>query len=84
MINTYHKYVPNYLEKYKNNTIIPLLKNFDPKIVDYNIKDFSNHESYDKHFRYKIIKMREFIKAPRLEINANTMKMASHRKLNKK
>ena len=63
MISVYHKYVPDYLEKYKNNTITPLLKNFDPKIVDYNIKDFSNHESYDKHFRYKIIKMREFIKA---------------------
>lgn len=28
--------------------------------------------------------MREFIKAPRLEINVNTTKMASHRKLNKK
>jgi hypothetical protein len=63
MIETYHRYVPNYLDKYKDNTIHPIIKDFDPEIVDYSINDFINHESYDKHFRYKILKMNEFIKA---------------------
>lgn len=62
MLSTYHKYVTDYFEKYKDGTINPLIKDFDPEVVDYSIKDFNNHESYDKHFRYKIIKMREFIK----------------------
>ena len=63
MLSTYHKYMTDYFERYKNNTIHPIARDFDPEVVDYSIKNFMNHESYDKHFRYKIMKMREFIKA---------------------
>lgn len=63
MLATYHKYIPDYLEKYKNGTINPIIKDFDPTIVDYTIKNYHKSEEYDDHFRYKIAKMKEFIKA---------------------
>jgi hypothetical protein len=63
MLASYHKYVPDYLERYKNGTINPMVKDFDPTIVDYTIKDYQKSEEYDDHFRYKIAKMKEFIKA---------------------
>lgn len=40
MLAAYHKYVPDYLERYKNNTIPEIVKNFNPKIVEYSIKDY--------------------------------------------
>ena len=40
MLAAYHKYVPNYLEKYKDGTIPDEVKNFVPEIVDYSIKDY--------------------------------------------
>ena len=63
MIEVYHKYIPNYLDKYREGTIIELLKNFEPNIVDYNIKDFVRSPEYNDHFKYKIEKMKEFIRA---------------------
>ena len=63
MLAAYHKYVPDYMDRYRNDTINPLVKNFDPTIVDYNIKNYQKSEEYDDHFKYKIAKMREFIKA---------------------
>ena len=44
MIEVYHKYIPNYLNKYREGTISDFLKNFEPEIVDYNIKDFKRGE----------------------------------------
>lgn len=63
MLATYHKYIPDYLEKYKNGTINPIVRDFDPTVVDYTIKNYQKSEEYDDHFRYKIAKMKEFIKA---------------------
>lgn len=63
MLAAYHKYVPDYLEKYKNGTINPMVRDFDPTVVDYTIDNYHKSEEYDDHFRYKIAKMREFIKA---------------------
>lgn len=40
MLAAYHKYVPDYLERYKNKTIPEIVKNFNPKIVDYSIKNY--------------------------------------------
>ena len=63
MIEVYHKYIPNYLNKYREGTISDFLKNFEPEIVDYNIKDFKRSPEYSDHFKYKIEKMKEFIRA---------------------
>ena len=40
MLAAYHKYVPDYLEKYKDGTVPNIVKNFVPQIVDYSIKDY--------------------------------------------
>jgi hypothetical protein len=63
MIEVYHKYIPNYLDKYREGTIIDFLKNFEPDIVDYDIKNFVRSPEYNDHFKYKIEKMKEFIRA---------------------
>lgn len=63
MIEVYHKYIPNYLDKYREGTIIEFLKNFEPDIVDYDIKNFVRSPEYNDHFKYKIEKMKEFIRA---------------------
>ena len=63
MLAAYHKYVPDYLARYKEGTINPIVKDFDPTIVNYNIKDYHNSVEYDDHFKYKIAKMKEYIKA---------------------
>lgn len=63
MLEVYHKYVPQYLDKYREGTILEFLKNFEPDVVDYNIKDFVRSPEYKDHFKYKIEKMKEFIKA---------------------
>ena len=63
MLEVYHKYMPNLLEKYEDGTVNEIAKNFDPPIVDYTIKDFNDSEYYSDHFKYKIAKMKEFIAA---------------------
>jgi hypothetical protein len=40
MLAAYHKYVPDYLERYQNGTVSDIVKNFNPQIVDYSIKDY--------------------------------------------
>lgn len=50
MLAAYHKYVPDYLERYKNGTINPLVKNFNPKIVKYSIKDYRKGLMYNENF----------------------------------
>lgn len=40
ILATYHKYVPNYLDKYRNGTIPDIVKYYDPPLVDYSIKDY--------------------------------------------
>ena len=62
ILEVYHKYNPNFLDKYKDDTILDIVKNYEPEIVDYDIKNFSKYNEYDDHFKYKIEKMWEFIK----------------------
>lgn len=40
MLAAYHKYVPDYLERYKNGSIPDLVKDFIPHITYYSIKDY--------------------------------------------
>ena len=63
MIEVYHKYIPDYLDKYREGTISEFLKNFEPDIVEYTIKNFEKSPMHSDHFRYKIEKMKEFIRA---------------------
>ena len=63
MLDTYHKYMPNLLEKYEDGTINETVLNFEPDYVDYTIKNFQQYELYDDHFKYKIGKMKEYIRA---------------------
>ena len=63
IIEVYHKYMPDYLERYKNGLIPQELLNFEPPKVEYSIKDFQLFNSADSHFVYKVEKMKEFIRA---------------------
>ena len=40
MLAAYHKYVPDYLERYENGTINPMVRDFNPRIVEYSIKNY--------------------------------------------
>ena len=40
MFAAYHKYVPHYLDKYRDGTILDEIKKFNPLIVPYSIKDY--------------------------------------------
>lgn len=62
ILEVYHKYVPNFLDKYRDDTILDIIKNYEPEIIDYDIKNFNKFNEYDDHFKYKIEKMWEFIK----------------------
>lgn len=63
MLDAYHKYTPNYLDKYKNNSIPDIIKYFEPNHIDYTINNYQHHEDYDNHFKYKINKLWEFIQS---------------------
>lgn len=62
MLDSYQKYVTNYLDKYKNGTIPDIVKNFEPEYIDYTINNYHSHSEFDDHFKYKINKMWDFIK----------------------
>jgi hypothetical protein len=40
MLAAYHKYVPHYLDKYRDGSIPSMVKKFNPLIVPYSIKDY--------------------------------------------
>ena len=40
ILAAYHKYVPDYLDRYRQGTINELVKNYNPKVVDYSIKNY--------------------------------------------
>lgn len=63
ILDVYHKYTPDYLDKYKNGTIPEFIKNFEPPVVEYDINNYNNLNYPDNHFKYKIDKMWEFIKS---------------------
>lgn len=59
-LSLYYKFTTNILEKYKNNSIPDIIKNFQPQKYTYNIKDFNNSIIFDDHFKYKIDKLRQW------------------------
>ena len=63
LLEVYHKYVPDYLDKYRDGTILESIKNYVPTLVEYSIEDYQKSEEYDDHFKYKVNRMKEFIKA---------------------
>lgn len=63
VLEVYHKYMPNYLEKYEDGSIPELLETYEPLKVEYSIKDFQMFNSTDSHFVYKVEKMKEFIRS---------------------
>ena len=63
IIEVYHKYMPDYLERYQKGLIPKELLEFEPPVVNYSIKDFKLFNSADSHFVYKVEKMKEFIRA---------------------
>ena len=63
IIEVYQKYMPDYLERYKDGKIPEELLNFEPPKVEYSIKDFKLFNSANSHFVYKVEKMKEFIRA---------------------
>ena len=48
MLAAYHKYVPDYLERYKNDTVSTIVKEFIPGIVDYTIRNYRAGLAYNK------------------------------------
>ena len=63
IVEVYQKYMYDYLERYRDGKIPQILVDYEPPIVDYNIKDFRLFNLTDSHFVYKVEKMREFIRA---------------------
>ena len=63
MIDVYYKYMPDYLDRYREGLIPETLTNFEPPVVDYSIKDFQLFNLPGSHFVYKIEKMKEFMQA---------------------
>lgn len=61
-LSLYYKFTSNILDKYKNQSIPNIIKQFDPKVYNYNIKDFEASDYYDDHFKYKIETLRSWIK----------------------
>jgi len=50
MLAAYHKYVPHYLEKYRDGTILDEIKKFNPLLVPYSIKDYRKGLMKNKDF----------------------------------
>ena len=63
IVEVYHKYMEDYLDRYRDGRIPEELLNFNPPEVQYSINDFKLFNSSDSHFVYKVEKMKEFIRA---------------------
>lgn len=59
----YYKYVQNVLDKYKNNTINSIIKNYMPVEVEYTINNFKETIWFDDAFKFKSEYLRELIVA---------------------
>ena len=59
----YYKYTSNILEKYKDNTILDIIKNYMPVECEYTIDNFKETLWFDDHFKFKSEYLRELIKA---------------------
>jgi len=59
----YYKYVSNVLDKYKDNSILDIIKNYVPVECKYTINNFKETVWFDDHFKFKSEYLRELIKA---------------------
>ena len=59
----YYKYTKNVLDKYKDGSIIEIIRDYMPQPIDYSINDFkdSNDEFGRNHFMYKNETLRDLI-----------------------
>lgn len=55
----YYKYMTNILDRYKNNTIQEIIKNYVPKEIIYSIDDYKGSVYFDDSFKYKTKKMKQ-------------------------
>lgn len=55
----YYKYMTNILDRYRNNTIQEIIKNYVPKEIIYSIDDYKGSVYFDDSFKYKTKKMKQ-------------------------
>lgn len=58
-LSMYYKYMTNILDRYKNNTIQEIIKNYVPKEIIYSIDDYKGSVYFDDSFKYKTKKMKQ-------------------------
>lgn len=61
-LETYFRYTKNVLDMYKYNTVNETVRNYMPKEITYDHKDYFGSQYYDNHFMYKVEKMRSLCK----------------------
>lgn len=59
----YYKYVSNVLDKYKNGTILQIIKDYVPVECKYTINNFKETVWFDDHYKFKSEYLRELIHA---------------------
>lgn len=62
-LEVYYRYVQNVLDKYKNNSINSIIKNYMPVEVKYTINNFKETVWFDDAFKFKSEYLRELIVA---------------------
>ena len=55
-LSLYYNITTNIIDKYKNNFIPDIIKNYNPMEFIYDINDYTNSDSYLDHLKYKIDK----------------------------
>jgi hypothetical protein len=59
----YYKYVSNVLDKYKDGSILDMIKNYMPVECEYTINNFKETVWFDDHYKFKSEYLRELIHA---------------------
>lgn len=62
-LEVYYRYVKNVLDKYKNGTILDIIKNYMPVECHYTINNYKETVWFDDHFKFKSEYLRELIVA---------------------
>lgn len=62
-LEVYYRYTQNVLEKYKNDTILDIIKNYIPVECKYTINNYKETVWFDDHFKFKSEYLRELIVA---------------------
>jgi Mor family transcriptional regulator len=60
-LSLYYKYTSNILNKYKDNTIPDIIKNYSPIIYSYDFDDYDKSLKSPDHFTYKNEKLKSWI-----------------------